>query len=88
MTPDPPPLPNVPILGQPIRLISWFPTAVVVCTCRPGNDPLLVIGTSPSAPCPQCKKQYILDLLHHERPHPEHQQFGVGVILPPSGLST
>jgi hypothetical protein len=78
---------SVPILGQPVRLIAWFPTAMVVCQCQPGNDPLFIIGVA-STECPKCQKQYSIDLIHHERGHLEKQQFGLGVAIPAGGGTT
>jgi len=78
-----PPSP-VPILGQAARLVAWFPTAVVVCNCQPHNDPVIVIGTAPMA-CPKCAKQFFINLIHHEREHPERHQFVLAVAVVAAG---
>jgi hypothetical protein len=49
------------IVGQTMRVLLWYPTAVVSCACKPNQMSLIVIThfNRPEA-CPQCGRHYAI----------------------------
>ncbi len=84
---DPPltfPSAKIPIVGQRVTLKSWFPTAVIVCTCTPHPEPIVLLSGMPGT-CLACGSNYVLAKIHHELNNPAAQEIGVAIVSVPSG---
>lgn len=52
---------DIPILGQPGRVLSWYPTALAQCLCQEGEPVILaLVGFGSASACPRCGKVYVL----------------------------
>jgi hypothetical protein len=53
------PPPQVPTIGEPLVIHSWFPTVSIGCKCNPTSPvPLLIVGNEHIVECPSCKSHY------------------------------
>lgn len=77
----PPPIPfptaEIPLVGQPCVVRSWFATALVVCNCG-ASEPMMLIGLQAN-PCPACGQAYYVGSVHFNRQTNE-AQIGIGVV--------
>lgn len=54
--------PNVPLVGQPHRIISWFPTTLISCECdaaKGGHHLIHLHNFGVPAQCERCKRGYV-----------------------------
>jgi len=70
---------KIPIVGQRVLLKHWFPAAVIVCTCTPHPEPIMLLSGMP-AECPACHSHYVLAKIHHELNNPSAQEIGIAVV--------
>ncbi len=70
---------KIPIVGQRVTLKSWFPTAVIVCTCTPHPEPIVLLSGMPGE-CPACHAHYVLAKIHHELNNPAVQEIGIAIV--------
>ncbi len=77
---------KIPIIGQRVTLKAWYPTAVIVCTCTPHPDPIVLLSGMPGT-CPVCQSNYVIAKVHHELNNPQAQELGIAVVAvqQPSG---
>ena len=52
--------PNVPIVGQPFSVESWFVTVLAVCHCEAHQAFFLAGRMGATAECPKCHRRYQL----------------------------
>jgi hypothetical protein len=73
--------PNVPIVGQPYRVITWYPTVIIACHCQDKGIALVInTGVGNYTACGQCKKLYTIQGFN------EKGELMVGMMLPtPTG---
>lgn len=52
--------PTIPSVGQPCNVLFWYPTTLIKCNCREGNQLqlLMVVGFQNPTRCPQCGTLY------------------------------
>lgn len=51
--------PNIPSVGQPYQVVSWWAQAIVVCKCQEKTLHLMVLtGVGNLVPCQNCGKLY------------------------------
>lgn len=53
---------TVPILNQPVTLMTWYPTALLSCNCvEPGKLNIIIItGLNNTVQCNNCGKGYMV----------------------------
>ena len=52
---------EIPIVGQPVNLVFWYPTTILRCRCDPSPEiftMILITGTHNAVECPKCHKLY------------------------------
>lgn len=52
---------EIPIVGQPVKVLQWWPTALIECRCKPGQQVLIVLaGVGNWTRCPLCGKLHAI----------------------------
>lgn len=54
---------NIPILGQPCRVLVWYPTAVILCKCQGGEGQAKIVittGFNNASACGVCGTLYMI----------------------------
>lgn len=72
---------GVPIVGQPVTVLAWFPSFMVMCNCL-APAPVLIVGFGSPSYCPACGRGIRVfgarqDIRDGKGPH-----FDIDVILP------
>lgn len=73
---------DVPILGQPVSLLMWYPTAVLNCKCLAEKGIVSIIittGLNNPAKCGQCGKLYKINSVKPDG----SLDIGFAIPLPP-----
>lgn len=79
---------DIPIIGQPLTVITWFPTVSVVCNCE-AKQPVLLVGLGNLSVCPKCGRGFQLfgvtlpDL--RQNPRPPH--FDINIVMPGASVA-
>lgn len=74
---------GIPIVGQPLTVVTWFPTVSVTCNCD-AKQPVLIVGFGNLSVCPMCGRGFQLygvtqpDM--RQNPRPPH--FDINIVLP------
>lgn len=55
---------DVPLVGQPVTLISWYPTTLLKCNCVEGLNIVIVTGFNNTVMCGNCRRSYMVRGLH------------------------
>jgi len=53
-----PPAVNVPLVGQPFKILTHYPTVIVRCTCAEDAPILVLIGKGNVGTCAKCHQSY------------------------------
>ena len=74
---------DIPILGQPLTVLAWFPTVSVVCNCE-AKQPLLLVGLGNLSVCPQCGRGFQLFGVQQSdiRTAQKAPNFNINIVLP------
>lgn len=72
---------NVPILGQPCSIGSWFPTLSLTCNCET-KPALLVVGFHNVTVCPACGRGFELYGVRHDARTGQPPHFDINIVLP------
>lgn len=80
---------DIPILGQPCRVLVWYPTAVVLCNCQGGEELAKIIITAgfnnPSS-CGVCGKLYMIRTILPPTPESQGQPvLDLHMVAAPTG---
>lgn len=54
------PLPDVPILNQPVTLITWYPTTILRCNCMEKINIIVLTGINNTVMCGNCRKSFMV----------------------------
>lgn len=55
----------LPLVGQMVKPITWFPTVLVECFCQHPSTPILIVTQAPQS-CPNCKRVYVVSAISWE----------------------
>lgn len=69
---------DVPIIGQPMTVVGWFPTVNVVCNCGQ-HQPLLIVGFNAPSVCPHCRNGYVLQAVAQDARTGQQPSFHVAI---------
>lgn len=67
------PPPDIPIIGQPAQVLTWYPTALMGCKCQGNNMELVIVtGFGKPSQCPKCGKLFIINRVSEQGPGQFH----------------
>lgn len=72
--------PNIPIVGQPARLMVWWPTVLIECLCDRAEGSVehtFIHLTTIGIPfvCPKCRASYTVTGMLNNQPNVTHRPY-------------
>ncbi len=76
----------VAIVGQPLTVVTWFPTVLATCNCE-AKSPILIVGFGSIYLCPACGRGFrIFGVTQRDlRQHPAAPVFNIDIVTVQDG---